>query len=122
MTKLPEKYQTVDGPFRYWFENVLYTKSTKQQEAVVETFMTWFEKEARLKPVPDLQDRLVRMNQKLQKMAKNLEIEFVDGKLVIRSDADSMTLLNLLRRGSDWFDPHPGVDELIMSALIKGAS
>lgn len=122
MSALPKKYQTWAGPVFYLIEKVLYTKSRKQQDAVVANFMSWFQEGARLKQVPDLQDRLAAMEKKLRKMAENLEIEFVEGKLVIRSDAESMTVLNQLRRGSSWFDPHPGVDEAIMFALIKGAS
>jgi len=122
MSDLPPKYQTFAGPLLYVIEKVLYTKSRAQQDAVVSQFMEWLQERARLKPVPNLQDNIVGMEKKLRKMAENLEIEFVEGKLVIRSDAESMTLLRLLRRGSSWFDPHPGVDETILFALIKGAS
>ena len=100
----------------------LFTITTKKQDAVVERFMAWFNHDARLKPVPDLAQRIVDMEPKLRKMAKNLEVSIQKGELVIRSDAESMALLSLLRRGSDWFDPHRDVDAAILLALSKGAT
>lgn len=100
----------------------LFTNTTQKQDAVVQRFMNWLNLDARLKPVPDLAQRIVGMEPKLRKMAKNLEVSIQRGKLVIKSDAESLALLNLIRRGSDWFDPHPDVDTAILLALSKGAS
>jgi hypothetical protein len=100
----------------------LFTITTKKEDAVVERFMSWFNNDARLKPLPDLAQRITDMEPKLRKMAKNLEVSIQEGKLVIRSDAESMALLSLLRRGSDWFDPHRDVDAAILLALGKGAT
>lgn len=103
------------------FEDKLFTITSRKIDAVASVFMDWFNKEARLKPLPDLQQRIVAMEPKLRKMARNLDLSFQDGKLVIKTDADSQSLLNLLRRGSDWFDPHPDVNAAILVALTNGS-
>lgn len=98
-------------------EKSLFTITTKKEEAIVTIFMDWFTTTASLKRVPDLQQRLAQMPIKLRKLAKNLEISIHEGKLVIKTDADSEILLSLLRRGSDWFEPHPDVDAAILVGL-----
>jgi hypothetical protein len=104
------------------FQDNLFTMTTEKEDAVVSRFMNWLNHDARLKPVPDLPDRIAAMEPKLRKLAKNLEVSIQKGKLVVRADAESTALLSLLRRGSDWFDPHPDVDAAILLALGKGAS
>jgi hypothetical protein len=114
-----------DFPFmaalREAFEKDLFTMTTKKENAIVSIFMHWLAKEARLKPLPDLQQRVIDMEPKLHKMAKNLSLSFQDGNLVIKSDAASGSLLSALRRGSDWFDPHPDVNAAILVALTSGS-
>lgn len=102
------------------FKENLFTITTKKEDAVVAVFLDWFNKEAQLRRVPDLTKRIVDMEPKLRKMAKNLDVSIKDGKLVIRSDADSEALLSLLRRGSDWFEPHPDVNAAILLGLSNG--
>lgn len=103
------------------FEDNLFTISRQKENAVVQIFMEWFNKEARLKAVPDLQQRIMNMEPKLRKMARNLNVKFQEGKIVVSTDADSQSLLSLLRRGSDWFDPHPNVTSAILVALTMGS-
>jgi len=98
----------------------LFTITTQKQKAVVTLFLNWFTQDAQLKPVPDLQQRLVKMGPKLTKMAENLQVTIKDGKLVVKSDAESEVLLSLLRRGSDWFEPHPDVNAAILLGLLNG--
>ena len=103
------------------FEENLFTITTKKEDAVVTVFMDWMNNDARLKPLPDLPQRIMAMEPKLRRMAKNLVLSFLDGKLVIKADAESESLLSLLRRGSDWFDPHPDVNAAILMALTRGS-
>ncbi len=103
------------------FEENLFTITTKKEEAVVAVFMDWLNNTARLKPLPDLPQRIAGLEPKLRRMAKNLDLRFLDGKLVIKADAESESLLSLLRRGSDWFDPHPDVNAAILVALTNGS-
>lgn len=103
------------------FEKNLFTMTAQKENAVVSIFLDWFNKEAQLKPIPDLQQRIINLVPKLRKMARNLSFEFKEGKLVIKSDADSQSLLDLLRRGSDWFEPHPDVNAAILVALTSGS-
>lgn len=103
------------------FEEKLFTISSRKIETITAVFMAWLNNDARLKPVPDLQQRIVDMEPKLRRMARKLDLSFQDGKLVIKADAESESLLNLLRRGSDWFDPHPDVNAAILVALTNGS-
>jgi hypothetical protein len=103
------------------FEENLFTITPQKERAITEVFMDWLNGSARLKPLPDLPQRIQAMEPKLRKMAKNLDLSFQDGKLVIKADAESESLLTLLRRGSDWFDPHPDVNAAILVALTNGS-
>ena len=103
------------------FEENLFTITPKKERAVAEVFMDWLNNSARLKPLPDLPRRIQAMEPKLRKMAKKLDVSFRDGELVIKADAESESLLSLLRRGSDWFDPHPDVNAAILVALTNGS-
>ena len=103
-------------------DETLFTITDQKERAVADILMDWLNNTARLKPVPDLAARIMRMEPRLRKMAKNLEMSIQEGKLVIKTDAESETLLNLLRRGSDWFDPHPDVNAAILLALADGAN
>lgn len=103
------------------FEDKLFTITTKKENEIVSVFMDWLSNYARTKPVPDLQQRIAAMAPKLRTMAKNLKLNLQDGKLVVSAGADSQSLLNLLRRGSDWFDPHPDVNAAILVALTSGS-
>ena len=111
----------MEGLVGFLDEN-LFTITTKQQQRIVAVFLDWFNRDARLKRVPDLAERIIGMEKKLRKMAKNMEVTMRGGKLVVTTDAESTALLNLLRRGSDWFDPHRDVDAAILYALAEGAS
>lgn len=101
-------------------EKSLFTITTKKEKAVVAVFMGWLTEDAQLKRVPDLQQRLVEMEPKLRRMAKNLKVSIREGELVIKSDADSEALLSLFRRGSSWFEPHPDVNAAILLGLASG--
>ena len=100
-------------------DDTLFTMTGKKEDKIVSNLMEWFNTEARLKPVADLPDRIVRMEAKLRKMAKNLTVSVQSGKFSIKADAESETTLNSLRRGSLWFDPHPDADAAILTSLIE---
>lgn len=102
-------------------EGNLFTITVEKEDAIVAVFLDWLNKDAQLKPVPDLQKRLLEIGPKLKKMAKNLKITVLEGKLVIRTDAESESLLSLLRRGSSWFSPHPDVNAALLLGLSNGA-
>jgi hypothetical protein len=112
----------LSAPVASMLKDNLFTMTTEKENAVVDIFMDWLNNYARLKPVPDLADRIIKMVPRLRKLAKNMEVSIEEGKLVIRSDADSETLLNVFRRGSSWFDPHPDVNAAILLALANGAN
>ncbi len=98
-------------------EKSLFTITTKKEDAIVSVFMSWLTEKASLKRVPDLDQRLSAMPKRLRKMAKSLKLSIKDGALVVKADAESEALLSLLRRGSDWFEPHPDVNAAILMGL-----
>ena len=124
---LPKEYEEdLAGPLFYIFDNGLYTKTDQaQQDAVVSIFMQWFrDGSATLKPVPDLDQRMAAMEPKLRKMAKNLELKFdkKKGEFTLKSDSQSMALLDQLRYGTDWYPPHPSVVGSVFAAALSTPS
>ena len=113
---------TLMGVFTAYLNDTLFTLTSEQEESVVGALMNWLNNEARLKPVPDLADRLVSMAPRVRKMAENLTVSIDEGKLVVKTDAESEATLNLFRRGSSWFDPHPDVEAAILRALVEGST
>lgn len=110
------------APLADCLKETLFTITTEKENAVVAGFLDWLTNKARLKPVPDLQDRITKMGPRLRKLAENLEVRIKDGKLVVKADAESETLLNQFRYGTNWFEPHPDVNAAILSALADGAN
>jgi hypothetical protein len=104
-----------------FLDKELFTLTIETRAAVAAEFKDWLNQKARLKAVPDLAERLARLELRLDKLSKSLEVSVQRGKLVVKADAESEALLALLRRGSDWFEPHPSVNGAILKALVEGA-
>lgn len=88
-----------------------------QRETVVSAVMAGFESLEK-KPVPDLDRRLRDMEDKVRKLAESVELGFVNGRLVVKVAGSSESLIKQLRFGSDWFEPWPKVDEVLLAAIL----
>ena len=88
-----------------------------QRETVVSAVMEGFESLEK-KGVPDLDARLRDIEDKVRKLAENVELGFVNGRLVVKVAGSSESLIKQLRFGSDWFEPWPKVDEVLLAAIL----
>lgn len=109
-------------PLARTLSDTLFTITDSRKDAIVAVFMDWLTKYARLKPAPDIPDRIAKIEPRLRKLAKNLSVCIEREKIVIRTDADSQALLDSFRRGTSWFEPHPDVNAAIMLALANGGN
>lgn len=88
-----------------------------QRETVVAAIMEGFESLEK-KPVPDLDRRTRDMEEKVRKLSENVELGFVNGRLVVKVAGSSESLIKQLRFGSNWFEPWPKVDEVLLAAIL----
>ena len=72
----------------------------------------------RKRNVPDLAKRIADFESRVERMVPSLVVEFQRQTLVVRSRGADDGLLNQLRRGSDWFDPEPEIDNIIVASLL----
>lgn len=70
------------------------------------------------KPVPDLQNRITRMQERVAEMAKQVDLGFVNGRLVVKVAGSSEALMTELRRGSDWYEPWEEIDGIVLTAIL----
>ena len=90
-----------------------------QRAKTVQAMMQWLQVKARKKPVPDLAERLDRMEAAVTKLVDHMAIKFEDGKIVVKpAGSDEMTW-NMFRLGTDWFDPNPDLTETVLSGLFN---
>lgn len=88
-----------------------------QRETVVSVIMEGFESLEK-KAVPDLDRRTKDMEEAVRKLSENVELGFVNGRLVVKVAGSSESLIKQLRFGSDWFEPWPKVDEVLLAAIL----
>jgi hypothetical protein len=69
----------------------------------------WLVEEARKKDLPDLQDRLTDMLQRIEKLARSLVFKLDGTYVYVWANGDAQATLTLLDRGSDWFVGHPNL-------------
>jgi hypothetical protein len=72
----------------------------------------------RKKPVTDLDRRVQTMRQQIDRAVEDMSLQFVRGELVIKVAGSAELLINLFRRGSDWFQPEPDVDKIVLAAML----
>ena len=88
-----------------------------QRDFVVATVMRGFT-DLHKKPVPDLPDRMRRMQQRVAEMVKQVALGFVNGRLVVKVTGSSEALMTELRRGSDWYEPWDEIDGIVLTAIL----
>lgn len=88
-----------------------------QREQVVTALMAGFER-LQKKPVPDAAQRTERLQDRMRLMAQNIQLGFVNGRLVVKVDGSSESLMKELRRGTDWYVPWDKVDETLLAAVL----
>ena len=74
---------------------------------------------ARVKPVPDLEERRVMMGKSIDKMAESVTFSKAGDGIVVTVSGDGEDTLKKLQNGTEWFDPCENVVSVMISALWK---
>ena len=91
------------------------TVSPAQQARIASRLYRWLSLETRKKAVPDLIARLERMKERIDALAEIIEIEYFGSGIVVKAFVRSDETFRMLRRGTDWFDPHPDLERDIIA-------
>src|SRR5574337_476125 len=92
-------------------------RNPKQRDQVVAAIMNGFAR-VRKKPVPDLPQRIQKLQERVHRMSEEVKLGFVGGRLVVTVAGSSEALMTEFRRGTDWFDPWEKVDEILLAAIL----
>jgi len=95
------------------------TRDPEIRQRIVLAVMTAFAG-LRKKPVPDLALRVQKMQEQVQRLAEEVSVEFQHGNLVVKPAGSAESLIRQFRLGSDWFDPEPDIDHIIVAAALAG--
>jgi hypothetical protein len=89
-------------------------------QRVLAALSTWLVQDARKKELPDLQARMESFRKRIEVLAATVRLAYDTDRsqVVIKTSGDSDATLRLLERGSDWFDPLPGVRDVIAAAIL----
>lgn len=74
---------------------------------------------ARVKPLPDLEERRARMGRSIDKMVESVTFSRAGGGIVVTVSGDGEDTLKKLQNGTEWFDPCENVVSVMISALWK---
>lgn len=96
-------------------------KSREQQDVVVAILMQGF-LELRKKPVPDIEDRIKRMEKRFKDLAESVSMGFLNDSVVIITSGASESLMIELKRGTDWYVPWDRIDEIVLAAVLTNPS
>jgi len=90
----------------------------RQRDWVASRVMQGFTARA-LRPVPDLDQRLRRLQTQVQNMAQNIELSFRGETPVVKVTGSAEQLLTQLRRGTSWYAPWDEIDEVLLAAVLS---
>ena len=96
-------------------------RDSRQRDLLVARVMLGFSALGKL-PVPDLDKRLKTMETRVRQLAENAQLEFKNGRPVVKVNGSSESLLKELRYGTDWYMPWPEVDETMLVAVLLDPS
>lgn len=92
--------------------------SVGDRRAIAKAFHDWFSG-TRKRTVPDLNEKIEKWMRRLAALADNLELEVSGGKLTVSTNnPDSAEALELMARGSDWFEGSADPAALVARALL----
>lgn len=73
----------------------------------------------RKKQVPDLADRIEKMNRQIETMVQQATFDLAEGKLVVKFSGPAEGTWKALLYGSDWFVPSPLLLETMLAGLMQ---
>ncbi len=92
-------------------------RQESQRQLIASAVMEGFALLAK-KPVPDLENRTEELKKRVLKMAEEIKLSFVNGRLVVKVAGSSEALMKELRYGTDWYAPWDKVDETVYAAAL----
>ena len=93
------------------------TMSTSKNEHVISLIMEKFAATKKA-PVPDLDQRVEKLQKQLSESLNHVSFKFVNGKPYITFTPQYEHVINELRYGSTWFDPVHDIDKLLLLAVF----
>jgi len=94
-------------------------RDAEQKSKVVQALYTWLIDVARKKPLPDLEQRCLRMQREFEVLVENMEVKIHEGKWVVKAAGSAEGTLQKLRLGTSWFDGNPDVIEVVLTGLFN---
>jgi hypothetical protein len=108
------------GGFDGLFVDILNERITsKDRQEMARNLQDWLAVTARKKPLPDLENRMQRMNERMAVLAERATFVKEDEEIVVKAAGEADETLKMLERGTDWFDPCESVVSVMISALGK---
>jgi pyruvate/2-oxoacid:ferredoxin oxidoreductase alpha subunit len=77
---------------------------------------------ARKKDLPDLVDRMKKMNKAIYRLAETMKFKFKDGEIVVMAEGSSEQTLTQLLMGTSWFEPDTDLVAQLLSGLFTASS
>lgn len=109
--------ELIGGLDAYFVDKLSQSLTREQRMRIGERLKTWLTTEATLKPLPDLDDKIVRMSSDLVELANVLTFKMQQGEIVVMATGNAESTLQKLRIGTAWFNPCKDVVSLVISAV-----
>ena len=111
-------FDAISEAFEAQLSDNLRQLSQADRKAVEAALHAWFSG-CRKRPTPDFAQRSERMMKRLSDLAASVEVSVAGGELSVSSDdSASEETLELVTRGSDWFEGCDDPAALVARALL----
>lgn len=84
---------------------------------VAARIIAWLVNDSRKAPIKDLDAQMKSMTESIQRLAKEMTLEYRDGNIVVNAAGTAEETLRKLRLGTSWFEPMPDIIPQIMAGL-----
>jgi hypothetical protein len=106
-----------------WLEDLAKEAfSNGGRERVAEALGNWLAFTARKKPAADAVKRLEDFRKRIEGLAENLSLDIGAAGYVVKTTGDAESTLQMLERGTEWFDPAGDLTEMIVGAIFEQRS
>ena len=92
----------------------------QERKAISSATFHWLATVARKKPVPDLPQRLERMQSRIETMADQMVFQVKDGVLGVDVKGSASDVFVAIMFGTDWFAGHPDFLSFVARTLYPG--
>lgn len=114
--------QEIAAALELEFRKLLDKDLKAGRQRAAQALVFWLINDARKRTVPDLEQRLADLRDRIYIMADEMHLEFKEGKLVVAAVGSSQDVLQMLRRGTAWFEGTDEVENLILTGILDKAA